>query len=107
MAVADSFKLLNSSADEPGHRLGQLVEMNLAGLNSGKMKRFGNETGQTIRLFVDDSQQFALMRGIGNGRSQQATGRRFYRGQWCLEFVSDSVNKCRFEFLALPCCLGS
>ncbi len=71
------------------------------GLDARHLDGLGDQHAQTIRLFVHDGEQLALL-----FRPQRVTGKergagRFNGGQGGLELVRQRVQQCGFQFVAL------
>src|SRR6185437_5027292 len=56
---------------------------------------------QSIRFFVDDSEQFIFLRSL-EATGEQTRNGRFDRCEWCAEFVRNGVKNGGAQFLILP-----
>src|ERR1017187_4507410 len=78
------------------------VQLKLATLDWGKLNRFGDQPVQTIRTFIRNRNQSALLLRERFFRIREQAGRDgLNRRKWSLKLLSNCIQKCRFEFLAL------
>ena len=78
------------------------IQLKLATLDSGQLNRFGDQSGQTVRSFIGNRDQSALLlRKRFLGIREQIGRHGFNRRERSLEFVSNRVQKSGFQLLAL------